>query len=140
VIDIAKVVTLPHIDIILGLPGDSPEAFLRTLERARQLPANIKVYPCLVLPDALLSRGLPEFNLEYDPYTLELKSCAGWTSDDLARVAGHLDDLVAQDDGSSGDGSGSWTIFGTNPNQKRRRDIKGDGFRERFGAFEPARL
>ena len=43
--------------LILGLPGDSPETFRRTLDYALDLGKNVRVYYCLVLPDALMSRA-----------------------------------------------------------------------------------
>ena len=71
------------IQIVMGLPGDSPAGFKRTLEYARSLPAQVRAYYCLVLPDALLTRSRPEWNVEFDPVTLELRSCQGWSADEL---------------------------------------------------------
>ncbi len=72
-----------EIQMIYGLPGDNPKSFLETFDRARSLPAAIRVYHCLVMPDALMTRGLPEFDMKFDPYTLLMTSCLGWSEDDL---------------------------------------------------------
>ncbi|MCH2117516.1 MAG: amidohydrolase [Pirellulales bacterium] len=60
--------------IIFGLPLDSPEGFLKTLAYARSLPVAVRAYHCLVLPDALMSRSEPEWEICYDPLTLEMTS------------------------------------------------------------------
>lgn len=74
------------IELIVGLPGDSPEQFRRTFEQVRTLPCSLRVYHCLVLPDALLTRAPPEYKLDFDPITLEMRSCLGWTKEDLLRT------------------------------------------------------
>lgn len=67
------------IEIIMGLPGDSPERFRRSFERARSLPCALRVYHCVVLPSALMVRSPPEHALVYDPVSLKMSSCLGWT-------------------------------------------------------------
>jgi coproporphyrinogen III oxidase-like Fe-S oxidoreductase len=52
------------IEIILGLPGDSPENFRRTFERARSLPCALRVYHCVVLPSALMVRAPPDYRVD----------------------------------------------------------------------------
>ncbi len=49
--------------IIFGLPTDSPDGFRRTLEYALSFPAAVRAYHCLVLPDALLTRSQPEWDV-----------------------------------------------------------------------------
>ncbi|MCA8884372.1 MAG: B12-binding domain-containing radical SAM protein [Rhodobacteraceae bacterium] len=75
------------VEIILGLPGDSPEGFLRSFERARRLPAALRVYHCVVLPSALMVRSPPEHALEFDPLSLKLRACLGWSEKDLRQTA-----------------------------------------------------
>ena len=41
-----KSVSAVAVEIILGLPGDSPENFRRSFERARSLPCALRVYHC----------------------------------------------------------------------------------------------
>ncbi len=75
-----------EIHVMLGLPGDDPVSFRDTIERVRRLPAQVRVYHCLVLPDALMTRGDPEFELKFDPYTLRMISCLGWSEQALAET------------------------------------------------------
>ena len=58
--DLAAVTNI-ELQIIFGLPGDTPEGFRRTLDYALSLPASVRAYHCLVLPDALMTRGLPDW-------------------------------------------------------------------------------
>ena len=91
------------VEIIMGLPGDSPARFRRNFERARRLPAALRVYHCVVLPSALMTRSPPEHQLDYDPTTLKMRSCAGWSDDALAREAQFLTDEAAKAGGQSGE-------------------------------------
>lgn len=88
--DLAAIGAEVEIELILGLPGDSPDTFLRTLDRARALPASVRVYRCMVLPDALMTRAPAWSELRFDPETLLLESAAGWRAADLHRTAGAL--------------------------------------------------
>ena len=73
------------------LPGDTPEGFRRTLDYALSLPASVRVYHCLVLPDALMTRGLPDWNIRFEPRNLAMTSCLGWSEDAIATMRGELD-------------------------------------------------
>ncbi len=84
-----------EVEIILGLPGDSPEAFRATLHRALELPCRVRVFHCLVLPDALLTRASPDQRVAFDPVTLRLSSCKGFSPDALAKERAYLDGLAA---------------------------------------------
>ena len=84
-------VTNIELQIIFGLPGDSPDGFRRTLDYALSLPASVRAYHCLVLPDALMTRGLPEFNMVFDPRDLSMISCLGWSAEALASMRAELD-------------------------------------------------
>jgi radical SAM superfamily enzyme YgiQ (UPF0313 family) len=83
-------VTMVELQIIMALPGDTPDGFRRTLDYALTLPASIRVYHCLVLPDALMTRGLPEMNMVYDSRTLAMESCLGWSRDDILSMRNEL--------------------------------------------------
>jgi hypothetical protein len=87
------------IEIIMGLPGDTPEGFRRTLDYVLGLPVSVRVYHCLVLPDALLTRAPASYQMDFDPVTLEMRSCLGWTERDLAREVARLDAMVAERNG-----------------------------------------
>ncbi len=82
------------VELILGLPGDSPDGFRRTLDRALELPCQVRVFHCLVLPDALMTRAPTGANISFDPETLRLTSCAGWSEADLERAISSLNRLA----------------------------------------------
>jgi radical SAM superfamily enzyme YgiQ (UPF0313 family) len=99
---LGEVATLA-VEIIVGLPGDSPESFRRSFERARRLPCALRVYHCVVLPSALMVRSPPEHLLDYDPVSLKMRSCLGWSRDALAREAAFLTDQVLRAGGRAGE-------------------------------------
>ncbi|HEX4985710.1 MAG TPA: radical SAM protein, partial [Burkholderiales bacterium] len=92
-----------ELQVIFGLPGDSPAGFRRTLEFARTMPAGVRAYGCLVLPDALMTRGKPEWNIVFDPITLRMKSCAGWSEDELQSTRAWVTEEVRKAGGRYGD-------------------------------------
>ena len=108
-------VTEIELQIIFGLPGDTPEGFWRTLDYALSLPAAVRAYHALVLPDALMTRGLPGWNMEFDPRTLAMRSCLGWSAEDLLRTRDELDCRTARVGGKSG---GFWWSFPTKVPQR----------------------
>jgi radical SAM superfamily enzyme YgiQ (UPF0313 family) len=99
--DLTTVSTV-ELQLILGLPTDSPEGFRETFERTRQLPCRARVYHCLVLPDALMTRGKPEFEMIYDPHTLRMTSCRGFSADALRREAEWLAERARAEGGYAG--------------------------------------
>lgn len=105
VIDEVSRVANVTIELIIGLPGDNPRSFRSTVERARRHDCAILVSHCLVLPDALMTRGAPDFALDYDPVTLKMRSCLGWSADDLAREWDYLGDAAARVGGAITAGS-----------------------------------
>jgi radical SAM superfamily enzyme YgiQ (UPF0313 family) len=84
-------VALTELQIIMALPGDSPDGFRQTLAYARSFGVGVRAYHCLVLPDALMTRGLPEWNMEYDPFGLSMTSCLGWSEADILAMRSELD-------------------------------------------------
>ena len=90
------------VEVILGLPGDTPERFRRNFERARRLPCALRVYHCVVLPSALMVRSPPEHQLDYDPLSLKLRSCLGWSREAMEREMGFLTDQARRAGGRSG--------------------------------------
>jgi hypothetical protein len=90
-----------EVEIILGLPGDTPEGFRATLARARSLPAMVRIFHCLVLPDALMTRAPPGVEMDFDPHTLAMRACTGWSADALAAEARRLTEDVARAGGES---------------------------------------
>jgi radical SAM superfamily enzyme YgiQ (UPF0313 family) len=99
---LGEVATLA-VEIIVGLPGDTPEAFRKNFERARRLPCALRVYHCVVLPSALMVRSPPEHRLDYDPVSLKMHACLGWSREALAREADFLTEQAALAGGRSGE-------------------------------------
>lgn len=91
------------VEIIMGLPGDSPERFLANFERARALGTGLRVYHCAVLPSALMARASKDDALDYDPVTLKLRSCQGWAAQAVDRMAHLLTQEARKSGGASGD-------------------------------------
>ncbi|MDR7038067.1 radical SAM superfamily enzyme YgiQ (UPF0313 family) [Methylobacterium sp. BE186] len=108
-------VTNIELQIIAALPGDTPEGFRRTLDYALSLPAAVRVYHCLVLPDALLTRSRPEWDIRFDPVTLTLQSCAGWSEEAVARTRAELRARALAAGGKAGE---FWWSF---PRQQERQ-------------------
>jgi radical SAM superfamily enzyme YgiQ (UPF0313 family) len=100
--DLAKVAHNMEIQIIFGLPGETPEGFLRTLDFALSMPGGVRAYHCLVLPDALLSRSRPEWDIKFDPINFAMTSNAQWSQDDIRNMRTKLDQMSKQHNGSSG--------------------------------------
>jgi hypothetical protein len=91
------------IEIILGLPGDSLASFKHTAERALELGADVHAFHGLVLPDAFLTKAPPEFDLHFDPETLKVESCLGWTRDEIEEGRAWMTRLTGGMEGSVGD-------------------------------------
>ncbi len=101
-------VCTPVPELIFGLPGDNPASFKAGVMRLLEIGCRVHAYHCLVLPDALMSRAKPEHELQWDPDTLLVTACRGWTVRDLAETRAWLDRLVADNTGEmSGD---TWTF------------------------------
>lgn len=101
--ELSKVAGL-EIQIIMGLPEDTPDGFRKTLDFALALPVtSVRVYHCLVLPDALLSRAKPEWKLDFDPVNMAMRSNHTWSSDDLIAMRHELNERVAKRGGEGGE-------------------------------------
>lgn len=79
-----------ELELMLGLPGDTPASFRRTFERAVEIADSVRVFWTLVLPDALLDRADPRMDIRFDPHTWLIESCAGWSPEDLRRELDHV--------------------------------------------------
>lgn len=111
--DVCSIVPNVHVELIMGLPGDRPDAFRRTFERVRQLPVSVRIYRCLVLPDALMTRAPDNLEMHYDPLTLEMLHCTGWTQHDIESTATALTDQLQREGGYMGEGVGAWSFHPT---------------------------
>jgi radical SAM superfamily enzyme YgiQ (UPF0313 family) len=88
--ELLQITPRSEIEIIMGLPGDDPESFRTTLHRALGLGAGVRVYHCLVLPNALMSRSPASFDMEFDPIDLSMISCLGWKDGAIQRMSEEL--------------------------------------------------
>jgi len=100
--DLRSVATVA-IEIILGLPGDTPENFRRSFERARSLPVALRVYHCVVLPSALMVRAPESDHLDFDPVSLKLRSCRGWSAEGLQGAVDLITERAEIENGDTGE-------------------------------------
>ncbi len=98
--DLLEITPRAEIEIIMGLPGDSPDSFRRSLDRALGLGASVRVYHCLVLPNALMSRSPESFNMKYDPIDLSMISCLGWEDGAVQKMSEELTALAESSPGA----------------------------------------
>lgn len=93
-----------ELQIIMGLPEDTPDGFRKTLDFALSLPVqSVRVYHCLVLPDALLSRSNPSWQVDFDPANMSMRSNHSWSAWDLQSMRQELNDRVAGYGGAQGE-------------------------------------
>jgi radical SAM superfamily enzyme YgiQ (UPF0313 family) len=91
------------VEVIMGLPGDTPDNFRRNFERARRLACTLRVYHCVVLPSALMVRSPPEHAIVYDPVSLKMLSCLGWPPGAIDAEAAFLEREAARCGGQAGE-------------------------------------
>ena len=109
---LAEVAT-PVIEIMVGLPFDSPAGFWRTLDWARRLPGSeVHVFWTLVLPDGLMSRAPDGAQCAFDPFSLRMLSCTGWPAQDLASTVGRLGQEARAAGGVASDNYWTFPILG----------------------------
>lgn len=108
--DLASV-ALVWAEIIIGLPGDSPEGVRDTIAFLRDLPCNVRIYHCLVLPDGLMTRHPQASEIRFHPITLELESAPGWSARELGAMSEWLGEVAESD------------------STQRQRHLTGDGDR-----------
>jgi len=128
-------VTEPTCEIIMGLPGDSPATFRNTLDRVMEQPCNFLVYHCLVLPDGLMTRAPKGSNMDFDPYSLKMRSCWGWSEKDFRDTIELLDDLVQRTGGSQGEYY--WLLPQGGDRRHRRESSGGHGNRRTSAGSAP---
>ncbi|MCX4243649.1 B12-binding domain-containing radical SAM protein [Paraliomyxa miuraensis] len=106
--EVGAIVPEATVEVMMGLPGDTPDNFRRTVERVRTLPVNVRVFHTLVLPGALMTKAPASFDLVYDPFDLRILSCQGWSRKDIEAACQWLDDQVED---PSGEPVGTWRFF-----------------------------
>ncbi len=102
-LQVLRSVALVTTEIIMGLPGDTPDGFLHSFARARALGTGLRVYHCAVLPSALMARAPAEDVMDYDEVTLKMRSCRGWPQGSLDQMAQRMSDEASAAGGASGD-------------------------------------
>ena len=102
-LDILRSVASVTTEIIMGLPGDRPDQFLKSFARARALGTGLRVYHCVVLPSALMTRAPASDLMNFDEVSLKMRSCRGWPGDSIDRMARWLHDEATAAGGASGD-------------------------------------
>lgn len=125
--DIAKIAPVT-IEIIMGLPGDSRASFQRTFDKARSLPAEVRVFHCLALPDALMTRLPPGLSIDFDPVSLMVRSCSGWSEQDLREESARMTRLMEEVGGWPYESA--WTFPGPEAPPRLapiRREVEGRG-------------
>lgn len=80
------------VEVIVGLPGDTLDGFKETMRRISDLPCSIRVYQCLILPDALLTEHAGDDRVKFHPVTLQVREAPGWSPRDLEEVCDWLND------------------------------------------------
>ena len=55
-----------------------------------ELPCAVRVYHWLVLPDALMTKAPASFDIRFNPISLDMESCVGWTQADLVAAGQYL--------------------------------------------------
>lgn len=94
----------PIVELMLGLPFDSPAGFWRSLQWALALPcAEVHVFWTLVLPDGLMTRAPAGADCSFDPYSLRIERCAGWTHAQLLETAERMHALAREMGGEASD-------------------------------------
>ena len=74
------------------------------------------------MPDALMDRACPGDDVAFDPITLRVRSCRGWSEEDIQQTRALLDDAVAKHNGERSADTWQWP----HPNQRNRDDMQLD--------------
>ena len=77
---------LPRIDLIIGLPGDTKEGFMQSIDfiKDNNLHHDIQVFPLSILPGTPFRNQVHQLNIQYDPtppYTI--KSTDSFSAEDI---------------------------------------------------------
>jgi len=72
------------------------------------MPVNVRAYGCLVLPDALMTRSRPEWQVRFDHLSLRMTSCLGWSEHDLREMRSWITEAAHAAGGKAGD---YWWFF-----------------------------
>jgi radical SAM superfamily enzyme YgiQ (UPF0313 family) len=79
-IDKLAEVAMTTVEVIVGLPEETPELFWQTFDYAMSLPVSVRVFQSLLLPDAGL-RSAAARGIDLCPHSLRMKSAPNWPAD-----------------------------------------------------------
>ena len=95
----------PEVSLIMGLPGDTPEGFARTLEFAETLDADVMIFRFMVLPATLYYEQRERHGLEIDfDNDNRILATHSYTREDFARM-----EAIARDAGYVEVNPGQWS-------------------------------
>lgn len=123
VLDAVRGVVPIELELMLGLPGDDPASFRATFERAVDLADTLRVFKTLVLPDALMDRAGPGMDIDFDPETFLIRSCRGWSPEELERELDHVKTVAMQHERAII--ADTWAGFCTRREEPGRRGFTG---------------
>jgi hypothetical protein len=63
----------------------------------------LRVYHCVVLPSALMVRAPAHYDLDYDPVSLKMRSCLGWSEAALQRECEYVSARAGTEGGRTGE-------------------------------------
>lgn len=88
---------VPRIDLIVGLPGDDPEGFQKSLRfvRDNDLARDVQIFPLSVLPGTDFREKSGELGLLYDAFPPYLvRQTSGFSQEDMAAAFDHAENLL----------------------------------------------
>ncbi len=116
-IDMLNDVCRPEASIVLGLPGETPAGFQKTLDYCRSLNAYIKIYELMVMPDTTYFYHADEYGLKFDPFNnWNVTAAKSFTNDDLQTMRKMAMDFSAEMD------RGERAIYQEGKEMNRRED------------------
>jgi len=110
-----------EIELIMGLPGDDPGRFGETVREAMELPATLRIFHCLALPDALLDRS-DDGAMVVDDVSLRVLSNSAWSAEQIEATRTGLDALVGRNNGECS--ADTWQL--PTPDKRHRDDMRLD--------------
>jgi radical SAM superfamily enzyme YgiQ (UPF0313 family) len=103
-IELINRVMRPEVSLIMGLPGDTPAGFAKTLEFAESLDADVMIFRFMVLPATIYYEQRERYRLEIDfDHDNRILSTASYTREDFATMEG-----IARAAGFEEVNSGQW--------------------------------
>jgi len=77
----------PEVSLIMGLPGDTPEGFAKTLDFASSLEADVMIFRFMVLPNTLYYEQRDRYELEIDfEHDNRILSTSSYSREDFAQM------------------------------------------------------